>query len=86
MEKRKKFLIEKFRELIEKNHWHGNEDIYEYDEKSDLLEVYGHNGRFYIFAYDSDDDWQIDMHPNDPINRRFWHGVGKEWEVIDGKR
>lgn len=86
MEERKQFLIEKFRSIIEKNHWHDNEDIYEYEQLSedeDLLFVYGHNGRFYEFVYKSDDNWCISMYPSDPCNILVWHGLGKGWRKPD---
>lgn len=78
---RVEFLINKFREIIEKNHWHDNTDIYEENGYEGLL-VYGQNGRFYQFSYRSDENWSINMFPRDIYGRKFWHGHGRGWEDV----
>ena len=75
---RRKFLIDKFRELIEKNNWHENTDIYALNGYEGLI-VYGENGRFYQFNYKSDDNWSINMFPRDIYAKMFWYGAGKGW-------
>lgn len=74
-------MIRKYREIIEKNNWHENEDIYELYSENALV-IYGHNGRYYIFGYKNDDVWVIKMYPADIQNKKVWHGFGKGWEDI----
>lgn len=78
---RKKFLVEKFREKIEKDSWHDNEDIYELDDVGQLR-IYGHNGLFYIFNYVDDGAWSISKYPKDFSGKKIWHGLGKGWEDV----
>lgn len=75
------YLVSKFREKIEKNSWHDNEDIYVLVSAYTIY-VYGHDGKFYGFTYMGGDDWVISTRPKDPYGKKVWHGLGRGWEDV----
>ena len=73
-------LIKQFRRVTPKNNWRGNRDIYEM--QGDLLIVYGENGQFYTFKYESENDWVKTEYPRDIYGRRIWRGFGGGWKEV----
>ena len=74
-------LIKKFRYIMPKRAWSENKDIYVVIDGN--LVIYGQNGRFYVFKYTDDDDWNITEYPRDIYGVREWHGYGKGWRDIN---